>query len=203
MTHNVQAEGFGVRFRPVRMADASFIVSLRNSKHAMGNLGDSAADVASQEAWLEAYFRRTDDYYFIIETPAGIPVGTYGIYEIKGPAAEQGRWAIRPDVRAAAPSAIVSLDLAFGRLGFVQLTGSTVATNLPVLSLNRRMGFREVRVEKAARTIGGKPVDLVHFIVTREDWMRVRDDLLPIARLAEVQIREWENAQLGRTPVSV
>ena len=203
MTHDVRAEGFGVRLRPARMEDAAFIVSLRNSKHAMGNLGDSAVDIASQEAWLEAYFRRTDDYYFVIETPGGIPVGTYGIYQIKGSTAEQGRWAIRPEVRAAAPSAVVSLDLAFGRLGFVQLTGSTVATNLPVLSLNRRMGFREIRVEKAARMIGGKPVDLVHFIVTPEDWMKVRDNLLPIARLAEVQIREWENAQLGRSAVPV
>ena len=71
MQHTLQAEGFGVRLRPVRMDDAAFIVWLRNLDHVKGRVGDSAADAASQEAWLKAYFDRPGDYYFIIETPAG------------------------------------------------------------------------------------------------------------------------------------
>ncbi|MGH7967565.1 MAG: GNAT family N-acetyltransferase [Limisphaerales bacterium] len=203
MEHSIHTEGFGVRLRPVRMEDAAFIVKLRNSGHATGFVGDSAQDVRSQESWLEAYFRRSDDYYFIIETPKGLPVGTYGIYEIRRKTAEQGRWVIRPDVRAAAPSAIVSLDMAFGLLGFSQLTGSTVATNAAVLSLNRRMGFRELRTERSARVINGRAVDLVHFVVSADDWERARDGLVPIARLAESQIREWEQQQFEKAAVTV
>ncbi|HVV70441.1 MAG TPA: GNAT family protein [Verrucomicrobiae bacterium] len=199
MDHSIHTEGFGVRFRPVRMQDAAFIVKLRNSGHAKGFVGDSAKDIRSQETWLEAYFQRNDDYYFIIETPRGLPVGTYGIYEIRGKTAEQGRWVILPDVRAAAPSAIVSLDMAFGMLGFNQLTGSTVATNPAVLSLNRRMGFRELRTERAAKVINGQAVDLVHFVVTAESWQKARGGLVPIAQLAESQIREWEREQLEKT----
>jgi RimJ/RimL family protein N-acetyltransferase len=195
MEHSIQAEGYGVRLRPVRMEDAPFIVWLRNSEHAKGNLGDSAVDVAAQARWLEAYYKRKDDYYFIVETLAGIPVGTYGIYNISGIRAEQGRWAIRPAVRAAAPSAVVSLDLAFFTFGLRHLRGATVATNRAVLSLNRKMGFREVRYQPAGQMIGGKEVDMVHFEVTVEDWSAAREALIPIARLAEGQVRAWEEAQ--------
>ena len=58
------------------MEDAAFIVWLRNSEHAKGNIGDSAVDVASQKAWLSAYFMREGDYYFIIETSGAMPVFT-------------------------------------------------------------------------------------------------------------------------------
>ena len=85
MEHSFETEGFGIRLRPVRMDDAAFIVWLRNLDHVKGKVGDSATDVASQEAWLNKYFEREGDYYFIAETPGGIPLGTHGIYEYEGP----------------------------------------------------------------------------------------------------------------------
>lgn len=202
MTHCIHAQGFSVRFRPVQMEDAPFIVSLRNSNHAKGNVGDSAVDVAGQEAWLEAYFKRSGDYYFIIETAAGIPVGTYGIYNVFGSTAEQGRFVIRSEVRAAPASAVVSLDLAFGQLGFQQLTGSTVASNHAALSFYRKLGFRQIRLELAARSIAGKEIDLVHFVIRAEEWPMKRSNIVPIAQLAEAQIREWEQFQLKKAPLS-
>ena len=84
MQHTIQAEGFGVRLRPVRMDDAPFIVWLRNLDHAKGRVGDSATDTASQEAWLKVYFDRQGDYYFIIETAGRIALGAYGIYDQEG-----------------------------------------------------------------------------------------------------------------------
>ena len=199
MRHSHTAEGYGIRLRPVRLEDAGFIVWLRNSNHAKGNLGDSAGDVPSQERWLNSYFEREDDYYFLIETTGGLPVGTYGIYNISGKRAEQGRWVIHPGVRAAAPSAIVSFDFAFFKLGFDVLHGATVATNHAVLSVNRRMGFKEVRVDQGAQIIGGKAVDLVHFEVTVEGWKNARAALEPIAKLSQAHILAWEEAQLSQS----
>ena len=60
-----------MRLRPVRLEDAAFIVWLRNLEHAKGRIGDSATDVASQKAWLQKYFDRPNDYYFLIETLGG------------------------------------------------------------------------------------------------------------------------------------
>lgn len=196
MKHTVQAEGYGIRLRPVEMEDAAFIVWLRNLDHARGRVGDSAADTPAQEAWLKEYFQRRGDYYFILESLGKIPVGAYSIYNLVGSSAESGRWVIRPDVPAAIPCAIVAFDeIAFGNLGLAELRVKTVSTNQPVLSLNRKLGFRQTRVERSAQIIGGAPVDLVHFLLEKKDWPPVRERLLPLARLAERQVLEWEAAQ--------
>ncbi|HWY74255.1 MAG TPA: GNAT family protein [Verrucomicrobiae bacterium] len=196
MDHSLRIEDFSVRLRPVRMEDAAFIVWLRNLDHARGRVGDSAGDVTSQESWLRKYFDRAGDYYFIIESEGGIPVGAYGIYDMTGSSAESGRWIVRADVPAGIPSAILAFDLAFERLGLKELRVTTVSTNQPVLSLNRKFGFRQVRIEHAARLIAGKPVDLVHFLLSAEEWGEPRSRLLPMARLAGAQVRDWELAQL-------
>lgn len=198
MQHTIQAEGFGVRLRPVRMEDAPFIVWLRGLDHVKGRVGDSAADTVSQQAWLKAYFGRPGDYYFIIETSGGLPVGAYGIYDVKGASAESGRWIIRPEVPAAIPSAMLAFEIAFNRLGLTELRVSTVSTNHSVLSLNRRFGFRQTGITPAGQVIGGQAVDLVNFLLDARDWMRVRDSVLPLAHLAEKQVCEWEQAQAAR-----
>ena len=195
MKHELSAEFFGVRLRPVRLADAAFIVWLRNLEHAVGRVGDSATDVAGQQKWLENYFAREGDYYFVAETPGGIPVGTYGIYDVAGPVAESGRWIMRPNVTAALPSGFALTEIAFNQLKLSKLIGTTVATNHPVLSLNRKLGWRQTRVETAAQIIGGRAVDLVHFELTPAAWGEAQARLLPLARLAEKQIRAWEESQ--------
>jgi RimJ/RimL family protein N-acetyltransferase len=195
MIHSLQAEGFGVRLRPVRMEDAGFIVWLRNLDHARGRVGDSAADAGSQEAWLAEYFERANDYYFVIETAGGIAVGTYGLWDFRDQSAESGRWIIRQDVPAAIPSAILGLDLAFGALGMKLIRVKTVSTNLPVLSLNRKFGMKETHVERDSQVIAGKSVDQIHFILEPDAWAKARERMMPLARLAEKQVQDWEKAQ--------
>lgn len=190
--HSLQAEGFGIRLRPVRMGDAAFIVWLRNLDHVKGRVGDSAADVSSQEAWLRRYFEREGDYYFIVETLDGIPLGTHGIYDVRGTSAEQGRNIVRPEVLAGVPVGILATDLAFGRLGLIELRANVVSTNLAVHSLQRKSGFIQVGILRGAQIIGGKPVDLVQFLLTAEDWPKARGRMLPLAQYAETHIREWE-----------
>lgn len=198
MEHNVTTEGFGVRLRPVCMDDAAFIVWLRNLGHAVGRVGDSATDTTSQEAWLKKYFTREGDYYFIIETAGGIAVGAYGIYDVRGTSAESGRWIIRPEVPAAIPSAMLAFETAFDKLGMTELRVSTVSTNQLVLSLNKKFGFKQTGITPAHQLINGKPADLVHFLLVATDWPKVREKLLPLAKLAEKQVREWEQAQAGK-----
>lgn len=199
MQHTIHIEGFDVRLRPVTMEDASFIVWLRNLNHARGRVGDSATDTNAQQAWLKEYFLREGDYYFIIETSGGIPVGAYGIYDLRADSAESGRWIVRPEVPAAIPSAILAFEIAFEKLRLRELRVKTVSTNTNVLSLNRKLGFRQTKVEAGERIIGGKPVDLVHFLLEAKDWPKIREKFLPLARLAEKQIADWEQAELQKT----
>jgi RimJ/RimL family protein N-acetyltransferase len=197
MQHSLQAEGYGIRLRPVRMEDAAFIVWLRNLDHVRGKVGDSASSVARQEAWLRDYFAREGDYYFLVETLGGVSLGAYGIYDQVGKRAVSGRWIIRQEAPAAIPSAILGFELAFGALGLEELRASTVSTNHSVLSLNRKFGFEQVMIEPGASNIGGKPVDLVHFVLYPKEWAKVRERMLPLAKQAETQIREWERSQPG------
>jgi RimJ/RimL family protein N-acetyltransferase len=200
MRHSIHAEGFGVRLRPVTMQDAAFIVWLRNLDYVKGKIGDSAADVASQQAWLKAYFERDGDYYFIIETAGGIAVGTHSLYDIVEGRAELGRWVIRPGVQAAVPSHMVAFDIAFNRLGLRALRNATVSTNLPVISISRRFGFEAVGLEHGSRQIGGKSVDMMCFVLTAEKWALTRPALVPKAQLAERLVLEWEKAQRQDPP---
>jgi RimJ/RimL family protein N-acetyltransferase len=177
------------------MDDAPFIVWLRNLDHAKGRVGDSATTAASQEAWLKAYFDRPGDYYFIIETLGRIAVGAYGIYNLRGTSAESGRWVIRPDVPAAIPCAVLAFDTAFNKLGLTEVRVTTVSTNHSVLSLNRKLGFRQTGITKNAQMIAGQAVDFVHFLLDQKDWPKVRAGVLPLARLAERQVEEWEREQ--------
>ena len=198
MQHSLQAESFGVRLRPVRMEDAAFIVWLRNLQHVRGRVGDTALNVAGQEAWLRKYFEREGDYYFVAETPGGIPVGTHGVYDVANGSAEKGRQAVRPEVMVGVTVAILATDIAFGQLGLRELRSNTVSTNQNVISLHRKSGFKQVGVLRDHQVIDGKPVDLIQFVLTPEDWAKARERQLALARLAGEQLLEWEKTQVGK-----
>ena len=139
MRHNTHLEGFNLRLRPVRIEDAAFIVWLRNLNYVKGNVGDSATDVAAQEAWLRAYFERKGDYYWIVESLTGIPLGTHGIYNVEGTKAERGRHIMRAEVMAGVPCAFLTADLAFGSMGLHELRSWVVATNMDRYGLRQKI----------------------------------------------------------------
>jgi hypothetical protein len=92
---------------------------------------------------------------------------------------------------------MAAFHIAFEVLRLDTLRNATVSTNTPVLSISRRFGFEQIDYRCGERTIGGKPTDMVHFILTRERWAEVRQQIVPKARLAETLVREWEKAQLS------
>ncbi|HEX5222089.1 MAG TPA: GNAT family protein [Verrucomicrobiae bacterium] len=198
MRHTLEATGFNVRLRPVRMEDAAFIVWLRNLEHVRGRVGDTALNVAGQEAWLQKYFEREGDYYFVAETPGGIPVGTHGLYDLVNGSAEKGRQAVRPEVMAGVTVAILATDIGFEQLGLREIRSNTVATNQNVISLHRKSGFKQIGVSRNHQVIDGKPVDLIQFLLTPDDWAKARERQLPLAQLAGEQLLEWEKTQIGK-----
>jgi RimJ/RimL family protein N-acetyltransferase len=196
MRHSLKLEGYGLRLRPVELEDAEFIVWLRNLEHARGMLGDTTMDIARQEEWLETYFERDKDYYFLVETAAGLPVGTHGLYNFQGASAESGRFVTRPDVPAALPTSVLTFDLVFKQMGLKELRATSVAGNRKLHSYIRKFGCRLVRTELAGRIINGQPVDILHFVQSAEDWFGVRERFISLAEFAGRQIRDWERAQL-------
>ena len=199
MNHSIVAEGYGIRIRPVRVDDAGFIVWLRNLEHAKGMVGDTDMDISSQEKWLKTYLKRNGDYYFVIETTCGIPVGTFGFYNLTEECAEIGRWIVWPESSAAVPSILMGIDVATQRLCVHTLELKVVTTNERAIKIYRWIGFRETRIESAAQIINGNSVDMMHMEMEEEEWEIGRKRLMPVALMLEVQVRKWEQSSMPAT----
>ena len=185
MKHSLQLEGYGLRLRPVTVGDAQFIIQLRSHPRVLGTVGDTVPDVTNQRRWIESYFERNGDYYFIVETTTGKPVGTIGIYDIVDGIGQWGRWIILPEVSAVGFSSVVLVhQVAFDVLGLTALTGSVVPTNEKVLGFHRRFGAEFTHVEPKSRCIRGEWVDMVWIRVQRVNWPGMFAKLRPLAEVA-------------------
>jgi RimJ/RimL family protein N-acetyltransferase len=180
------------------MEDSAFIVWIRNLERTKGKVGDSASNVAAQESWLAAYFERTGDYYFIIETLHGIPAGTLGIYDVAGTSAELGRLILRPDVIAALSGTLLGYDLAYNKLGLTEVRGTVVASNVAMRNFVRNFGLREIKVPQDVQIIGGKPAEIIHYRQTANDWAKARESLLPLAHAAEAKLLQWDHREIAK-----
>jgi RimJ/RimL family protein N-acetyltransferase len=185
MKHAIQREGYGLRLRPVTMADAGFIIALRSHPRVQGKVGDTSPDLAAQQRWIENYLEREGDYYFVVETTAGKAVGTIGIYDIQDGIGQWGRWIIQPEVQAAAfPAVVLVHQVAFEVLGLTALTGSAVSTAEKVLGFHRRFGAEFTHVESKGRCIRGEWVDMVWIRVQAANWPAMFAKLKPLADVA-------------------
>lgn len=184
MNHSISIAGYNTRLRPVQVSDAEFILRLRNLPHVEGTVGDTVPQVTEQRRWIETYFNRPDDYYFIIESLHGQPWGTIGINNFSETSAEWGRWIIMPGIMAALPSAVLVHQLAFDHFGLSELRGEVVSSNSKVLSFHRRFGCKEVRTDRQSRIIQGQYVDMVHFVMEQVQWSARFQLLQPLAKIA-------------------
>jgi len=184
MNHSLSIAGYNTRFRSVRISDAEFILHLRNMPHVAGTVGDTVPEVAEQRRWIESYFERPDEYYFIIESLQGQPWGTIGLYNFRAAGAEWGRWIISPGIMAALPSAVLVHQLAFDHFDLAELRGEVVSSNSKVLSFHRRFGCEEVGIARQSRIIQGQNVDMVQFVLSKVRWPTIFPKLHVMAEQA-------------------
>jgi len=173
-----------VTLRPVEEADAAGILRLRTDPKLSRFIGDTSSALVDQQSWLERYFDRPGDVYFIIEV-GDEPVGTVGIYDCCDGVAEWGRWIIKPGVAAAAASVLLTYQIAFTELQLDRLICRTVEDNGHVLSFHDRLGLRRTGVEAAGVTIGGVPKDMIVHELSSAEWAEVEPTLERSARMAE------------------
>lgn len=158
--------------RPVEMKDAEFIVHLRRMPHARGNIGDTSESLDGQKSWLQRYFNRENEYYWILtESETGRSVGTCALYSISDGVGEPGRWVVYPDACfSIAATDLLVYRFAFDQLGLDRLIFNVVADNAKVLKFHRLFGAREFRVQKNGQVINGRLVDFIWFEVTKKEW---------------------------------
>ena len=180
MRHDLSLEGRAFRLRPVELSDAAFIVALRNDPRAAGVLHPILSDVADQVAWLQGYFLRRRDWYWIVERRRDdMPEGTLGLYDLDETTgrAEWGRWMLRAGSLAAPESALLLYRVAFEEMGLSEVHCRTVATNAAVISFHDRATLERVGTVSGAFQLGETTVDALQHRLRKERWPATRDIL--------------------------
>ncbi len=148
MRHDYAQEGEAFSLRPVGHEDSRFIVGLRTDPALGRFLNATSSAVADQDAWLERYFERDGDFYFIVVNRAsGEREGAIALYDEDRAAggAEWGRWILRPGSLAAAESALMIYRFGFGERGLKEMYCRTVADNEKVVGFHTASGLETVR----------------------------------------------------------
>jgi RimJ/RimL family protein N-acetyltransferase len=145
MYHNLVLEGSIFRLRPVVLTDATFIAGLRSDENSdrLQYVHKVDKDPLKQAKWLQAYFDRPGDFYWIIERKRGcVPEGTIGIYNRNknDNTAEWGRWVLRSGSLAAVESSLLVYCAAFEALHLNSVYCLTVAANRAVISFHNSSG---------------------------------------------------------------
>ena len=180
MRHGHQIEGDAFRLRPIEDRDAEFILELRASGERARYLNAVSPSLEAQLKWLEAYYRRENDYYFVIERNNDQRrEGLIALYDVDPEAgeAEWGRWIISPASMSALESVILIMDFAFARLDLKRVYSFTLSDNTPVNSFHESCGFRKVLVQPDRFMIAGEPRDAVKHECVASDWSTLRQDL--------------------------
>lgn len=191
MRHDIQIAGYAFRLRPVSKSDAPYIVDLR--LRAGKYLNQGARSAAQQAEWLERYFARPDDYYFVIESSDRVPHGLVGIYGVEpaGFDAEWGRWVLEAGSNAAIESALLVYRCAFERLGLQRVHCCTLKENVKAVAFHDSCGLartaRDIVIEH-----DGRPAPAVEHVLVREAADQV------LARLSLLASRFATSARRSR-----
>lgn len=170
MLHDLTLDGVALRLRPVRLDDAARIVELRRDPDRSRYLHETDPSVEAQVRWLQSYFDRPDDFYWAVERLAdGGTEGFLGVYDVDGDA-EWGRWVLRPGSLAAAESAWLVHEAAFGLLGLESVLSRTLTENASVVAFHARYGARTLRTLPGYARVGGVEHDAVEARMQRSEW---------------------------------
>jgi RimJ/RimL family protein N-acetyltransferase len=169
-------DGHVFRLRPVEVEDAAFILELRTDPERSRYLHPVANDLDAQRRWIEFYFERPGDYYFVIENrDTGQREGTAGIYNIDRIFAEWGRWIVRAESRAAIESAGLIYRVGFEVLGLESMYCRTSVENVPAVQFHRSFGLERIRTLPRYLELDGRLVDAVEMRLTRVQWEAIRE----------------------------
>lgn len=170
MKHNYTMDGFCYRLRPIKLSDAQFVVDTRLEDQERNRfIHKISPDVSLQEKWLQDYFQREGDCYFIVENRlTRTPEGLIAFYDICDGKAEWGRWVMRKDSLAASESVDLLYRIAFEKAGLSELYCRTLAENESVVSFHNSIGEHIRRIIPEAFELNGKKCDAVEHYADKD-----------------------------------
>lgn len=173
MRHDIRIDGNGFRLRPAAIEDADFILALRTDPELGAFLHATSADRARQVRWMEEYFARDNDYYFVVESRlTGQSEGAIGVYKIdpRDRVGEWGRWILRRGSWASLESAWLIYRVAFEILDLDAVYCRTVIENTKVVSFHEECRLETVRALPRYLAVRGAEYDAIEHRLTRARW---------------------------------
>ena len=172
MKHSYTADGYCYRLRPVKLEDAQFIIKVRlEDKERTRYIHPIPDDVSLEEQWINRYFQREGDYFFVIENRLDKkPEGLIAIYDERDGKAEWGRWVISPGSMSTAESVYLLYKIAFEKIGLQELYCRTIADNKAVVAFHSSSGLETRKVLKDAVEMDGKAYDAVEQYLTKDSF---------------------------------
>ena len=134
-------DGFCYRLRPVKRTDAQFIIDIRLEDAERNRFIHSISpNINEQKVWLERYFDRDGDFYFVIENRiTGKREGLIAFYNEKNGKAEWGRWILKKGSLSAAESVYLLYRIAFEQVGLQELYCRTIVDNTATVSFHNEI----------------------------------------------------------------
>lgn len=172
MKHQYRLEGYGYRLRPIAMSDAQFVIDVRREDAERNRFIHAISpDVSEQEAWLERYFKREGDCYFVIENRiTGDREGLIAFYDERNGRAEWGRWVVKKNSLAAVESVYLLYRIAFEQAELTELYCRTVADNVSVVSFHESIGEKTRARLEGAFELYGQRYDAVEQYADKEHF---------------------------------
>lgn len=172
-------------FRNAVPADAAFILTLRTDPDKSRHLSYTPSELNKQEAWLEAYAKKNDEAYFIIESYLGEPLGTVRIYDPQGDSFCWGSWLLKDTAPNAASieSALMVYTYAIDHLGFSRAHVEIRKGNKSVLRFHERFGGE--RVGETAQGGFHYQISLEKIMASRQRYKKYLPDKLEIVEWHE------------------
>ena len=182
--------GSRIRFRPIALDDAYYLVRWRNSNSARESF--FSADVVTPDS--HAAFvrnRKPHDLVWMAETLEGDPVGMTSLtVDVHHHRAEYGRTFIDKDYRGqgyAKELEYMILFLAFEWLRLKDIWLDAYTANEPIIKLHEKTGWEHVAVNRPGHT--DPRGDVLHMTYQRDRWKYWRDKF---TNTFSVELPEWE-----------
>jgi RimJ/RimL family protein N-acetyltransferase len=177
MQHDISLACVRYRLRPVTLEDAAFIVEIRNDPSLNRFLHKVSPRVEDQVEWLNRYFERPDDYYFIVEEAnSGQPQGTVGIYDVAKDAGSAiwGRWVVKGGPVAGVESAWLICEAGFSKIGLTALRPLVLTENKKILSFHDNFGCTRVGILEDYFLVRGERKSAIEYRITSAEWPTIR-----------------------------
>ena len=177
MQHSISLTCIRYRLRPVTLEDAPFIVALRTDPFLNRFIHEISPHIEDQVAWIQRYFLRHGDYYFIVENAdSAEPQGTIGLYNVASESScgEWGRWILKRGSMAALESAWLIYEAGFSKLRLASLCSRTLAENRGVISFHDSFGASRVAVLERHFIIRGEAESAIEHRISAAEWPTLR-----------------------------